>query len=318
MDKRKLVFLHNIPEAMVRDIEETVPGWQVTATGDKSVTTPLLGQAEIVVGWNGRAEACLAPDTPLRWIHVWGAGVDWLPLDRIAAREVLLTNSSGIHAIPIAESVMGMMLMLARKLHQHVRNQQSRVWKPVDGTGEIHGKTLCIMGAGRIGAELARLAKAFGMQVLAIRRSDGDAAGADRTGRMDMLEVFLGESDYVVNILPATEETRHLMNAVWFSRMKPTAAYLSVGRGMTTETQALLEALETGVIAGAALDVTDPEPLPADHPLWGMENVILTPHVSGLTDRYDERAMALFLPLLAEYAAGGLPSRNRVDLTSGY
>jgi len=169
-----------------------------------------------------------------------------------------------------------------------------------------------------VGTEIARIAQAFGMHTLGVRRSGRPAPHVDDMRTPDRLDEALAESDVVVNVLPHTEETVRLFDAVRFSRMKPSAIFINVGRGTAVDTDALTEALKNGVIAGAGLDVCEPEPLPEDHPLWALDNVILTPHIGGATERYKARMTELFVANLQAYLATGTPAKNIVDYAKSY
>lgn len=162
------------------------------------------------------------------------------------------------------------------------------------------------------------LPKAFGMKVLGIRRTGGESSHVDRMYDIGRIMEVLGQSDYVIVTLPLTDETRHMFGHAQFRAMKPSAYFINIGRGGTTDTDALEEALRQGIIAGAGLDVFEEEPLPAVSPLWEMENVILTPHISGLTVNYEERVMDIFLSNLQEYLGGRSPSINRIDFLKQY
>jgi len=182
----------------------------------------------------------------------------------------------------------------------------------------MHGETIGIIGVGDIGQETARLAKAFGMRVLGVRRSGEPTEHVDQMYSLEGLPQLLNESDYVVNALPLTEETYHYIGAKQFAQMKCNAFYINIGRGPTTDTEALLQALLSKQIAGAGLDVFEQEPLPADHPLWQMDNVILTPHSSGHTQYYGQRTLDIFLGNLHDYITKGKPTHNLVDLLKQY
>ncbi|MDQ8737938.1 D-2-hydroxyacid dehydrogenase [Paenibacillus sp. LHD-38] len=260
----------------------------------------------------------LGHDTPLRWVQCWGAGVDQMPLETFARKGILLSNASGVHAFPVSETVFAMMLAFARRLHVTMRNQMSAKWQSPGSLQEIHGKTAAIIGLGAIGEETARLAKAFGMKVLGIRRTGAESSHVDRMYDIGRIMEVLGQSDYVIVTLPLTDETRHMFGHAQFRAMKPSAYFINIGRGGTTDTDALEEALRKGIIAGAGLDVFEEEPLPAVSPLWEMENVILTPHISGLTVNYEERVMDIFLSNLQEYLGGRSPFINRIDLVKQY
>lgn len=213
-----------------------------------------------------------------------------------------------------------MMLSLTRNLHKQMRSQINKEWRSEGNLPEMHGKTIGILGVGSIGLEVARLAKAFGMEVLGFRRSGKPEAEVDEMIEYgaEGLNELLRRSDYVVNTLPLTQETYRIIGKEQFEIMKPTALYINIGRGGTTDEGALINALREGQIAGAGLDVFEEEPLSQESPLWELENVILTPHVSGNTEHYARRAMDIFIDNFKDYLSGKLPERNRVDLDKGY
>lgn len=314
-----IVSYYRLTEQDREQIRQIVPDWRIVCRDDDEAYLSHLKEAEVVVGW-GRAaeEACLAPDAKLKWVQAWGAGVENMPLEAFAAKGVALTNASGVHAYPISETILGFMLMFARGLHLSVRQQAARSWQSPQELHEIHGKTAGILGVGAIGEETARLAKAFGMRVLGVRRSAAPSGYVDRMYSLDELDEVLEQSDYVINTLPLTKSTFHLIGEEQLRRMRSTAVYINIGRGATTDEKALVEALRNGTIAGAGLDVFEEEPLQEDSPLWGMEQVIITPHNSGATVHYDERAMHILLHNLRDVAEGRRPSLNRVDLHRQY
>jgi phosphoglycerate dehydrogenase-like enzyme len=314
-----IVVLFPLKESILEQVRQAAPGWRVVAGPDPAVYRPFLAEAEVLVNWNKDAEAlCLAEGAALRWVHTWGAGVNTLPLEKFRQRGVILTNTSGIHAYPISESIFALILSFSHRLHRFLRSQVRREWHNENDTDEIHGKTMGILGTGAIGSETARLARAFGMRVFGLRRTTDPAPDFDRTYVVEGLSEMLPECDFIVNTLPLTPQTRHLLSDEQFRLMKPTAFYVNIGRGATTDTDALVRALEEKRIAGAGLDVFEVEPLPSDHPLWGFENVLLMPHNSGAHPGYDQRAVEILVAGLREFVAGREPSRNRVDLTQGY
>ncbi|QHT60260.1 D-2-hydroxyacid dehydrogenase [Paenibacillus lycopersici] len=278
-----------------------------------------LKTAEVIIGWNRDVKKTLfEADIALKWLQTINAGVDSIPLERLSAQGAVLTNASGVHPYQISESVFAMLLSLTRGVHRAIRNQSAGKWQPSPMLGEAHGRTIAIVGAGAIGGEIAVLAKAFRMRVLGIRRSGADAENVDEMAGLDKLNEILARSDYVVNCLPLTSETRLLFGKAQFEAMKPTAFYINIGRGATTDTAALIGALRSGGIAGAGLDVFEQEPLPENHPLWELDNVVLTPHEAGNTEHYMDRAMEIVLDNLAHYRAHGVPGRNLVDLNAQY
>ncbi|MFC5648578.1 D-2-hydroxyacid dehydrogenase [Paenibacillus solisilvae] len=278
-------------------------------------------EAEVIFGWDAKVkEVALQEGTKLRWVQSWSSGIDSLPLELLEKRGILLTDASGVHARSVSETAVAMMMGLSRGIAAAVRNQQTRVWESPKSLAELNGGTVAIVGAGEIGREVARLARAFDMRVIAVRRSGRSMSEADIVYDVARLDDALREADYVVNILPLTNETEHLFHAERFAVMKSSAYFINVGRGATVRTADLLEALNKGVIAGAGLDVFEQEPLPADHPLWAMPNVILTPHnAGGMTVRNTERLAKLFVSNLAIYLSGETANlRNLVDYKKKY
>ncbi|NHN33019.1 D-2-hydroxyacid dehydrogenase [Paenibacillus agricola] len=316
---RKILVVQDITETHEKQIRSIAREWELVHGKDEEKWQPHVADAEIIVGWHSSlAKECLQPDTALRWIQNWGAGVDNMPLQGIAEHGVILTTTSGVHPNPISESIFAMMLGLTRKVHIAIRNQLQHKWVRYNDLGEVHGKTIAIIGAGSIGLEVAKLSKVFGMTVLGVKRTLSESVYVDRMVTMDGLNEVLSESDYVVVTLPHTAETHHIIGREQFAAMKPNAYYINIGRGGTTDTAALIEALQSGSIAGAGLDVFEVEPLPADNLLWDMENVIITPHNSGVTEYYQERAMQIFLRNLRDYTEGREPQLNRVDFKNQY
>jgi len=317
--EKTMIIMTPLNENQLRRVQSAAPGWRILNGKDRSVWLGHLPEAEIVGGWNKEAAtACLAGHSSLRWVHNWGAGVDSLPLEAFRSRGILVTNSSGVHPYPISETIFALMLAFTRKIQVYVRNQAERKWHHANLGQELHGRTLGILGVGAIGRETARVAKAFGMKVLGLRRSGEPMPEVDRMYDYRGLNEVLRESDYVVNILPLTPETRHWIGEEQFRAMKPSAFYVNVGRGQTTDTDALMRALTEGRIAGAGLDVFEQEPLPPEHPLWGLDNVIITPHTAGSTIHYNDRVLDIFLPNLEAYLAGKPLVSNVVDLELGY
>jgi len=278
----------------------------------------LIGTLEIAYGGISREQ--LPQATSLRWLQTGGAGVNGLITPEIRDSELIITNASGIHAEPITEHMFGMLLMRTRRLAEAWDQQKTRQWKGYDFGAHLDvlfGKTLGVLGVGAIGGYSARVGKAFGMTVIGLRRSAEPHADVDRMYSYDERMEFFAASDVVMNSLPLTERTRHYMGRDEFAALKPGAIVINTGRGGTIDTEALMEALRSGKVGAALLDVTDPEPLPEDHPLWAMENVYITPHYSGAHPGYQERAGKIFLENLRRYLAGE-PMINVVDKREGY
>ncbi|MDR5694987.1 MAG: D-2-hydroxyacid dehydrogenase [Armatimonadota bacterium] len=313
----KILILANLEDRHIAQIKAIAPEAELMVTTDRNKAVSLAPEAEIMVGWNLPREA-IAQAPNLKWIHSTAAGVDQLLFPEILEREILVTTSSGIHAIPLCEHVFAMMLALSRRLHYAIRQQIHRRWDRRGSVGgELGGGTLGILGLGHIGVELAKRAVAFEMRVIGTKRTPSPVPFVERVLPPEGLDEVLMESDVVVIALPLTPQTRGLIGERELRLMKPTAFLINVGRGPIVQERALIRALREGWIAGAALDVFEQEPLPADSPLYDLENVILTPHVAGTSPRYMDRAIPLFCENLGRYLRGE-PLLNVVDKKRGY
>ena len=252
----------------------------------------------------------------LRWVQVCSAGFSDNITPEILDGRVTLTNATGLHTVPIAESVLGAMLAHAKNLRLRRRDQDARAWRRLDND-ELHGRTVLIIGLGSIGGTVARLCKAFGMGVIGTRRRAAPVEGVDRVFPAGALASALPEADYVVIAAPHTRETEGLLGPREIARMKPTAYLVNVGRGRVVDEGALVSALASGKMAGAYLDAFVEEPLPVDHPLWGLPNVTIVPHDSHSSPFIGDRMVAIFCENLERYAAGE-PLANVCDPTRGY
>ncbi|CAM3647242.1 D-2-hydroxyacid dehydrogenase [Cohnella lubricantis] len=314
-----LISMFGFTPEQERAIAEAAPGWKAVFAKPKELSAETLREAEVICGWHDAVwEQLSQGPSALRWVQTGSAGVDNLPLSELEKRGVVVTTASGVHPVPMAETAFAMLLSFTRKLHLSVRKQLEHKWEKFETYGELHGSTMGIIGAGQIGAEVARLAQAFGMRTLGVRRSGKRAAHFDKIVTFERLDEVLAESDVVVNIVPATEETNRLFDSARFERMKAGAIFVNIGRGSSVDTDAMVEALRSGHLGGAGLDVFDPEPLPEDHPLWEMDNVIITPHIGGLTEQYKQRLADIFVDNLRAYLATGTPGRNVVDYRVKY
>jgi phosphoglycerate dehydrogenase-like enzyme len=300
----------------------------------KSWPEDKVTQADVIYAIGGVPRPEQAPQ--LRWIQVHWAGVDPLINHPIWDSPVLITNASGVHAVNMGQYVMAQLLAWAHRVPRWLHYQRRNEWPDNRWDkfvpDELRGRTLGILGYGSIGREIARLAKPFGMKILVTKRDarrledheyavpgTGDplAELPDRIYPAEATRSMLGECDYVVITLPLTAKTHHLLNEEMLKAMKPSAFLVNVGRGNIIEEPALVKALKKGWLAGAGLDVFETEPLPANSPLWGMENVILSPHVSGMTPAYDERATDLFAANLRRFLTGER-LMNLVERERGY
>jgi phosphoglycerate dehydrogenase-like enzyme len=282
-----------------------------------------LSDTDIFVGYSLRAEQ-LTHAKKLKWIHSTAAGVAQLMYPELRDSGIVVTNPSGVFSPPMAEHTMGLLLALARNFPDSTRHQdrshwgQQDIWDQPQRLTELNGQVLLIVGFGSIGRELAKRARAFDMRVWGVTRSGkGDTTHAEKIVPASELDKALPHADYLVIAAPETTETRHLIGEVQISRMKPGARLINVGRGSLLEEAALIRALETGALGGAALDVTAVEPLPRDSPLWRAPNLFITPHTSAVSDRLWHRETAVLLDLLERWF-DGREMFNQVDFARGY
>lgn len=277
-----------------------------------------IREVEVVFGWFG--ERFITNATALTWLQLQGAGPEEALKTFRDRPDVIITNASGVHAVPIAEHFLSMIFAFARKLPDFYRQQLSKDWNrdTADSMTEVAGKHALVVGYGAIGRVFAEKAAALGMSVTGIKRTggsetDGDISIASPNALLDLLPA----ADYVVNILPYTTESDRMFGADEFAAMKSTACFFNAGRGKTVDESAMIHALQSGGIAGAGLDVFEIERLPEDSPLWEMENVIITPHIAGLTPKYNERLVEIFIENLGRYLRGN-ELINRVYHELGY
>lgn len=310
-------------DAHVKKIVSAFPFVNVAVAGSDEELLKLLPEAEILICGNyNYRPSWLTHAKKLKWVHSIAAGNEKI-IPSLIEKPIALTDSSGVHAIPIAEQVVGYMIMFERKLLAAVKSQEKKVWAKDLEAGELLGKTVLIVGLGAVGKGVAKLCKCLGMKVVATKRSISGQSAADARGVVDELHSMndlaklLPLADYVVLALPFTRETRHFFGKSEIEAMKRTAYLINIARGGVVDESALIAVLRGKKIAGAALDVFEQEPLPKESPLWEMENAIITPHSAGLTPYYMDRAVEIFCSNLKAYVEKkAMP--NLVDKAKGY
>jgi D-2-hydroxyacid dehydrogenase (NADP+) len=252
-------------------------------------------------------------DAGLDWIHSIQAGVDRFPLEAFADRGLTLTNSTGIHGDVVGETAVGYMLAFARRLHVARSNQERREWRrPAwDAAFPLRRETACVVGLGTLGRGIAGRAAALGMDVVGVKRTPTPVDGVDRVYPPAELHAAVADARFVALAVPLTDGTTGLIDAAALEAMRSDAYLLNVARGPVVDQDALVDALDDGVVAGAALDVFETEPLPSESPLWDREDVIVTPHAAGMTDDYADRVATIVRENLRRLASGESPA-NRV------
>lgn len=255
----------------------------------------------------------------LKWVQVSIAGVDWLLADPdIAESDVAITNASGVHAIPVSEHVLAVMLSFTRNMNVHFKDQMNRRWQRLPEYRELSGSTIGIIGIGKIGEKIAETAKSLGMKVLGLRRNpDRTSSFVDRMFGPDQLLDMLPFCDWVVISAAATNETGGMIGASEFNAMKKSAYIINIARGALIQEDDLIKALREERIAGAGLDVFEKEPIEEFSPFWELPNVIITPHIAAVTPRYVDRLVDIFCDNLKRYFSGK-PLINLVDRKLGY
>ncbi|UFU00158.1 D-2-hydroxyacid dehydrogenase [Radiobacillus kanasensis] len=308
-----------LPEYLKDELVHTYPSLEFSFKKSMEEALPHLDHAEILLTYGEDLNEDLIDQAKaLKWIMVLSAGMDEMPFQRIKERNILVTNSRGIHQIPMAEYAISMLLQVSRQAKTLLENQNNHVWDRRVPMTEISGSTMTIVGSGAIGQELARLAKAFRMKTIGVSRSGQAKEYFDVVYPSSQIEKALPEADFVVSILPSTEETHSFYKKEHFQVMKDSAVFLNMGRGDVVKSEVLLEALNNEEMAHAILDVTDPEPLPKEHSLWDHKNVTITPHLSGQSVHYLPRAIDIFKTNLDVYLHGKDTYENKIDLDKGY
>jgi phosphoglycerate dehydrogenase-like enzyme len=291
------------------------PGVELFSSRDADEQIAAAGDAEAIYG--SVSPPLLAATTDLKWVHLTSAGVERFLFPEMVAHPAVMTNARGVAAVSIAEHAFALILAFTRGLPLALRNQQERRWASTSLI-EICDQTLGIVGLGRVGREVARRAAGFGLRVLAVDANPVDPPeGVVCLWPPDRLLDLCAEADILVNCSPLTKQTERMIGREQFARMKPSALFVNVSRGRVVDQDALVAALREGRIAGAALDVVDPEPLPPDSPLWEMPNVILTAHCATTSQHFWRRMHELFCENLRRYVAGE-PLLNVVDKTAGF
>jgi phosphoglycerate dehydrogenase-like enzyme len=277
--------------------------------------------ATVILQWSGTRELLresLAICGKLRWVHSRAAGVDKLLFPELVESQILLTNGSGVFSASLGEFVLAAILYFAKDFRRMIRNQMASVWEPFD-VQEIGGQTVGILGYGDIGRAVASRVRAMNMRVLATKRHVLESTDplADQLYKPEERREMIALCDYVVAAAPLTEETRHMISDAEFAVMKPTAVVINVGRGPVIDEAALLRALAANKIKGAGLDVFEHEPLPAGHPLYKLENVLLSPHCADHTADWQDQAMRFFLKQYGRFD-NGESLMNIVNKRLGY
>ncbi|HLR88738.1 MAG TPA: NAD(P)-dependent oxidoreductase [Atopostipes sp.] len=314
MTKSILVVQELYPE-QIDELKEKASDYKIV----ESIEEADASTVEIIIGWSDDLIPLIEDEASnVKWVQFAYAGVNALPLKLFTEKGILLTNGSGIHAKPVTETIIGLILGMTRAIVRSAKNQENKEWSHGSNLYELAGKTMLIVGAGKIGVQLGKVAKAFNMHTIGINRSGREIENMDDQYTQKELADVIHKGDIVVNILPLTEETTHLYDEDMFSKMKDGVIFINVGRGESVVTEDLLAALDNGKVSRAGLDVFEQEPLPEDSPLWNHEQVLMTPHIAGQVESYPKYIFPLFMKNFEAFEKGEELPENLVKLNDGY
>lgn len=313
-----------VPEGMKKEVDALLaenPKLKPAYYGKGGDAISKAGEAEAFIG--SPDEAFMMAATKLRWVHIFSAGIDkQRELPGFRDGSVTVTSLKIQQGPEIADHAFALLLGLTRNMAAYHQAQEEGDWIKSSRGGltltELRGKTMLVIGYGGIGTQVAERARAFGMRVMAIDEKDIPlTVTVERFGKPDELDEMLPEADVIVSCVPHTPASEKMLGTAQFAKMKKGAYFINVSRGMIADTAALVKALQDGQLGAAGLDVVDPEPLPKDSPLWKMPNVIITPHIAGVSDARGGRSNELILENIARFSKG-LPLKNQVDPVKGY
>lgn len=312
-----IVVLNKLAERHITAIKNVAPLSKITIVEHLSDAADIMPYCDILVAWGWMDIRPLLTNAPnLKWVHTLSAGVENILNPKLQEMDTILTNSKGIHGIPVSEHVFALMLAFTRGLNYFIRNQINKQWKRAH-VDEIHSKTIGIVGLGSIGREIAKKAKGLGMDVVAVKKQPTTELFVDKLYMPEDFNEMLSISDFVVAALPLLPDTREYFKIDQFKAMKKSAYFINISRGGIVREADLVTALNDGLIKGAGLDVFEHEPLAETSPLWEMPNVILTPHLAALSPYYLDRAVKLFADNLSRFVQNG-EMYNIIDKSKGY
>jgi phosphoglycerate dehydrogenase-like enzyme len=314
----RVLINFELPDPYFHQLQQNYPQLDWVLCTDSEKLPSLLKETEILLTFLQCDRKMIDAAPQLKWIQAISAGVDYMDLDEIRRRGIVLTNGRGIHKIHMAEYAVAAMINLARGFHLMFLNQLQKKWERSVSQEEIHGATVGIIGLGAIGAEIAKKAAFMGMRVIGVKRTSGPVDHVEEVHAPDDMAAVFRRSDYIINLLPYTQETEMLIDQRFFDQMKPTACFINIGRGRTVNEGDLIEALRNKQIRAMVSDVYYTEPLPPESPLWDLDNVILTPHICGVSPQYMARAMQIIAHNLNVYLSGQGEMINLVNMQAGY
>ena len=315
---QKILAIANlVKDWQIDDIKDLASDYQVKMADQ--LTDADFPNIEIQYGWNADLAEKYATNgyDSLRWIQVQFAGINQLPKEIVADEKIQITNMSGIHAIPIAETVFGYILNYYRSLHIYKVREENQHWEYAQHMS-LPGKKMVVFGAGNVGKEIARIGQAFGLETVGVNTSGRDVDYFNQTVKTADGFEHVTDANIIVNVLPETADTQNVFDAAYFSRQEKQPLFINVGRGSAIVDQYLIEAIDKGDIAYAALDVFREEPLPADNPFWAHSKIDVTPHMTGQVEHFAVETYKIFQANLRSYTKDDNLSVNVVSKEKGY
>lgn len=305
-------------EEFIRQMREISTDYQFV-TKDEIHDSFDWNNVEITIGWSKDwRDKLLIPSTSLKWVQAISAGVDTLPLKEFAQHHIQLSNASGLHAQSITDHVLAILFMQSRGIFEAIRSQQKQIWQSELTINNLQDLRILIVGTGKIGQQLAKCLAFLNCRPIGINTNGRAIEHFHETYSIVELAPQTQKADIIINILPLTEDTYHLYDDDFFATMKQSATFINVGRGASVNTTALYQALVNHSIHFAALDVFEEEPLAEDDPLWTLENILITPHISGYTPHFQKAFMRIFIENFKSFHTTGNLSKNTVNIQSGY
>ncbi|NLK74275.1 MAG: hydroxyacid dehydrogenase [Clostridiales bacterium] len=320
MKQKGIWLIQETSPEQLETLKEIAPEYELIIGWDEDEPNFPLEDIEIIYGWHKDKVNLLLNNnnSKLKWIQTRSAGVDSINLSILQEKNILLTSGSGIFSIPIAESVFGMLLAYTRGIGFSLRNQLQGNWNRNYQFSELHNSTIMIVGAGKIGTQVGKISKAFGMHTIGVTQSGHSSEYMDISIKQEDIIDYLKDTDIIIDILPLTDLTKYFFNKTIFDKVKEGSLFINVGRGLTVNTEDLIRALDQGKLAFAALDVFEEEPLSPDSPLWHRDDILITPHISGRSKHFNKRLFAIFEANLKAYINDNHLPLNLVDFKKKY
>lgn len=312
----KVLFTYDYGQEKMKAIEEL--GYNLVYRDERTISnTPDIEDIDVLVCYNPFDMLDVSKLTNLKWIQVSSIGIDQVPKEKVLSQGIVVTNNKSGYSIPMGEWILMNILELFKNSRGFYRRQEKRQWKVDTSVLEIYNKTIAFIGTGSIASEAAKRLQGFGVKIIGVNTSGRKLQYFDECYKIDEIDEVLNRADAVVLAVPHTERTHHLIDKDRMKQFKPGAYLINISRGSIVNEGDLIEALQNGMLAGAALDVFEEEPLPEDNTLWGLDNVIITPHNSWMSEMRNERRYNIIYENLSNYIKGK-PLNNIVDLKRGY